>query len=270
MSTASYSPWRPILWPSLVLFGLADCVVTQTEMNRRSLGRLAPWLRTKTRIVRNGVDTDRFLPQPTRGRGAPFRFVCVGTVYRVKNPVRIVEAAGILRARGFSFTLDWVGKTGQGAMESPEYHQARDAVAAHGLQGTVRFLGRSDQMEEVYGRYDALVHVSLQEGIPNAVVEAMACGLPLVVGRVSDLPLIVEEADNGFVCGERDVSSIADAMQHMLEAGDHGREAMGARSRELAVRWFGRGRFLDEYEELYDRLCRPVRTAARPDWRSRS
>ena len=109
-------------------------------------------------------------------------------------------------------------------------------------------------MSDAYQSADAIVHVSLQEGIPNAVVEAMACGLPVVVSRVSDLPLIVSTARNGFVCDERSPESIAEAMERMLATDPDQRSAMGARSRQLAVDWFGADRFVEEYEQMYCEL----------------
>lgn len=251
LSTATYSRRQPALWGALLLFAFARRVATQTERNRRSLERLAPWLRGKVTIVRNGCDTDRFTPRSGERPPGPFRFLCSGTVYRVKNPVRVVEAARQLRDDGLAFTLDWAGSPGQGMDPSAEYQEAQTLIGRYGLERTVRFLGRQESMESVYPRYDALVHVSLQEGIPNAVVEAMSCGLPVVVSRVSDLPLIVAEGRSGWACDETDPAAIAAAMRRLLELDIDERRAMGERSRELALRWFGRGRLLDEYENLY-------------------
>lgn len=256
LSTATYGRHKPDLWAALVLFGFADRVVTQTERNRRSIGLLAPWLRTRTVVVRNGVDTERFSPPAEATRHDPFRFLCVGTVYRVKNPLRVVHAARILRDRGLDFRVDWVGHSGQGGRESEEYLDSRALVESSGLEGVVEFLGPSDRTEDVYPGYDALLHVSLQEGIPNAVVEGMACGLPIVVSRVSDLPMIVAQGRNGFVCDEREPGLIADAMRRMIETGEAERREMGARSRDLAVRWFGSERFMDDYEKLYASIIR--------------
>jgi len=250
-STATYSRSQPVLWVALALFALADRVATQTEMNRKSLGLLGPWLRHKTVVVRNGVDTRRFRPTKEVARSGPFRFLCVGTVYRLKNPVRVVEAARQLRSRRSDFSFDWIGSHGQGGMESPEYLQAMEIIRQNGLEEMIRFPGPSTRMEEVYPLYDGLVHVSLQDGIPNAVVEAMACGLPLVVSRVSDLPAIVAEGRNGVVCDENDPVSIARAMESLLEETVKERREMAKRSRNLSIRWFGRERFVDEFESLY-------------------
>ena len=254
LSTATYSRHKPALWGSLALFAMADRVATQTEANRRSLEMLAPWLRGRVIVVRNGVDTCRFQPASEPRTSAAFRFLCVGSVYRVKNPVRVVEAARLLRERTSSpFRIDWHGRLGLGGAGtvSAEYVQARQLVERDGLDGMVVFHGETKHIDEAYRAADALVHVSLQEGIPNAVVEAMASGLPIVVSGVSDLPLLVEAARNGFVCDERSPASIALAMERMLGASAGERADMSARSRELALAWFGTDRFVDEYERLY-------------------
>lgn len=257
-STASYGKHKADLWVSLLLFARADVVATQTEMNARNLRRLAPWLRGKVRVVRNGVDTERFTPiVQHRPSGAAFRFVCVGSVYRVKNPLRVVEAVHLLAQRSAPpFRLDWFGRLSLSgdASPSPEHCQAVELIERYKLGELIKFHGEASQVEHAYHEADAILHPSLQEGIPNAVVEAMACGLPIVVSRVSDLPLLVQEARNGFVCDEKNPASIADAMQQMLQVEPPQREAMGARSRDLAVRWFGRERFVDDYETLYQSL----------------
>lgn len=261
MSTASYGRHKPELWVALALFALTDAVVTQTEMNRRNLARLAPWLARRIRVVRNGVDTRRFQPAETPSKTGLFRFVCVGTVYRVKNPVRVVEAVGRLRQRGHrDFCLEWYGRLGmdRNGVPSAEYAQAMERARELGLQEQVRFLGPRSDIEQVLPSADALVHASLQEGIPNAVVEGMACGLPLVVSRVSDLPLIVETARNGFVCDETQPESIANAMEAMLRLAPAERYAMRERSRDLAVRWFGMERFISDFEALYRALLASV------------
>lgn len=260
-STATYARHKWDLWASLVLWVFADQVATQTEMNCRSLRLLAPWLRRKVLVVRNGVATDRFSPIDRPKVGREFRFLVVGTVYKVKNPARLVEAVRILmKSTSRPFQVRWVGPHGQAGQESEDFRAAAALVSRYGLSEAMSFAGPIERIEEAYHWADCLVHVSLQEGMPNAVVEGMACGLPLVVSRVSDLPLIVREARNGFVCDEQRADRIADAMGRILALEDQERLAMGARSRELAVRWFGRERFVTDYENLYRGLLEDRRS----------
>jgi glycosyltransferase involved in cell wall biosynthesis len=257
LSTATYGRRKPSLWVSLVFFRFADAVATQTELNRRSLEKLAPWLRGRTRVIRNGLDMERFRPGPVTGANGPFRFCAVGSVYGVKNPWGLVQAAIELRRRGLEdFRIDWYGRLGLKGDGQPSaaYLEAMREARANGVADVVTFHGETPNVVDVYRSADALVHPSVQEGFPNAVVEGMACGLPIVVSRVSDLPLVVNEARNGFVFDETDPSAIADAMQKMMGLSPDARAAMGERSREIAVRWFGLGRFVDEYEQLYREL----------------
>ncbi len=252
-STATYAPTKPSLWGALVLFHLADWVVTETVMNRNSLQRLAPTLKWKLMVIRNGVDDARFAPAP-RGEKEVFRFLSVGTVSEVKNPVRLVEAVRILRQQtDRRFVVDWVGRHSVHSNQPPTkaYVKAHQLIDEYGLQNLITFKGPSASVVDEYRTADALVHVSVQEGIPNAVVEGMACGLPIVVSRISDLPLIVEAGKNGITCDPFDPQDMARAMKVMLEFPISDRYAMGDRSHKLAGEWFGLERFISEHETLY-------------------
>lgn len=260
MSTATFVPNSVALRLSLLVFAGADSVVTQTEVNKRNLISLAPWLRSRTVVVRNGVDTERFAPsQGTDRSDAPFTFCVLGTVYDVKNPEAVIRAVKELLDRGArEFRVEWYGRLGLDAdtEHRRDTNSALRLAAELNVETNIRFHGQTKDVERVLQTSDALLHASVQEGFPNAVVEGMACGLPIVVSRVSDLPLVVHEARNGFVFDERDVSAIADAMEQMMATSKVERQAMGTRSRALAVRWFGLVRFIDDFEQLYDRLRR--------------
>lgn len=257
-STATYNRRNPELWAALPLFAFADAVVTQTHINQRSLKLLAPWLRGRTHVVRNGLDTRHFVPPMTKSQGA-FRFCVVGSVYKVKNPVGVVEAVAELRRRGRDgFVVQWYGRLGLGGDGQPsrDYMESRRRIDDDGLHSWLRFHGETRDILSAYQASDALIHVSHQEGFPNAVVEGMACGLPIIGSQVSDLPLVVAEADNGRIVDSRDPIALADAMEWMLDLDAQSRLEMGRRSRELAVRWFNQERFVDEYLALYQRMLR--------------
>jgi len=260
-STATYAPFTPSLWGALILFHFADCVVTQTVMNRNSLGRLAPTLKDKLVVIRNGVDDARFCPTP-KSAGEVFRFLCVGTVSEVKNPVRVVQALRILRQQtDRPFVFDWVGRYRALSNGEPTnaYVKARQLVDEYGLQDLISFKGPSPSVVDEYRNADALVHISVQDGIPNAVVEGMACGLPIVVSRVSDLPLIVEAGNNGITCNAFDPTDMARAMKAMLEFQISDLHTMGCRSRSLASDWFGLQRFITEYERQYHGIVKALK-----------
>lgn len=252
MSTATYGQRTPVLWASLLAFALADRVVTQTGLNRSNLERLAPWLRGRTEVVRNGLDVSRFQPLEAKvaRNGGVFTFCVVGTVYAVKNPERVVRAVAELLRRGRTgFRVLWFGRTPAAA--NGRGQSAADLAKVLGVSDVITFEGETATVECVYQRADALLHASIQEGFPNAVAEGMACGLPIVVSNVSDLPEVVRTARNGFVFDPLDVGAMATAMEQMLETDQHELDAMGMRSRALAVEWFALERFADDFEALY-------------------
>jgi len=254
LSTATYGRRDLTLWVSLFLFAFTQRVVTQTKLNQHSLHRLAPWLRGKTNVIRNGLDLRDFVPANDFPPEAPFRFASVGTVYAIKNPLRMIEAVALLVERGRrNFVLDWYGRLGLAGDDQPSecYMQCMQKVKELGLEPYVCFHGERAQISEAYRSAHALIHPSVQEGFPNAVVEGMASGLPVLVSRVSDLPLVVSEARNGKVFDENKPGAIADAMEWMLVQSVEAKKAMGQRSRKLSQAWFGLDRFLDEYQRLY-------------------
>ncbi len=261
MSTATYRSRAPILLGSLLAFAWADRVVTQTELNRANLERLAPWLRGKTVVVRNGLDVERFAPttRPPKADGDTFAFCVVGTVYAVKNPLRVIDAAAELRRRGHErFRIDWYGRLGLGTgAAAGDGERARAYARERGVDDVVVFHGEQRDIEHAYRRADALLHASVQEGFPNVVAEGMACGLPIAVSRVADLPRVVAEARNGFVFDETDPLAIADALERLVRLPGAELAAMGERSRALALDWFRTDRFLDDFEALYRTVAAP-------------
>ena len=255
-SSATYGRRNAALWLSLASFAAAQKVATEIELNRKSLERIGPWLRSKTVVIRNGLDTDHFTPPATlrSNQRDTFVFCAVGTLSSVKNPLRVVDAVAELRRRGHTrFRVEWYGRDGFWQRVNTG-EEARKRVASLDLGEHIVFCGETSEVVSVYRMAHALLHASTYEGFPNAVAEGMACGLPLAVSRVSDLPLVVAEARNGFVFDETDPRSIADAMERLMDLPEAERVAMGERSRDLAVRWFGMQRYLDEFEGLYHAL----------------
>jgi len=251
-STATFDGGRLSARLLLATYALADAIVTETEVNHRHLGQLVPASRAKTHVIRNGIDAERFAPAsvpPAAGR--PFTFCVVASVYGMKNPGGVIDAIAELRERGhIAFHVDWYGRMGMPGSEQ----EGRDAVAhalARGVAGSITFHGDTVDVERAYRSSDALLLASFREGFPNAVSEGMACGLPIVVSDVSDLPQVVAEASNGYLLDPTDPSSIADAMERMMQTPVEERAAMGRRSREVALRWFSMDRFVDRHEALY-------------------
>lgn len=116
------------------------------------------------------------------------------------------------------------------AGDGPTRPDVERRIAAHPwLSDHCRLLGRQEDVPAYLGRIDYLVHPSEVEGLPNAVLEAMAMGRPIVATRVSDVPLVVGDA--GFMAEPADVGSLAAAIARMQALGQDERLRLGERAR---------------------------------------
>jgi glycosyltransferase involved in cell wall biosynthesis len=190
-------------------------------------------------VIPNGIDLTRFDPDRydrARCRRAlglrPDEFV-VGTVARltpVKNLGHFLEAARLL--------LERIGKRTRvrfiiAGPEGGDGDALRKHARALGLSRRVRFLGSQSGVPRILRALDAFVLTSIQEGLPFALLEAMAMGLPVVATQTDSIAESM--SDNGFLVGPLDPLRTALALQDLL---DHEglRRQLGRRSRRLAMR----------------------------------
>ena len=195
----------------------ADLLLADSWHTRRDLVGLLGVPPERVEVVYPGVEPafrplERAALEEVRARyGLPERFLLtVGTIEPRKNLPRLLEALSGLPER-LRLPLVVVGRPGW------LYEESFAAVERWGLQGQVRFLGfvPQEDLPALYNLALALVYPSLYEGFGLPPLEAMACGTPVLTGRVSSLPEVVGEA--AVLVDPADVSSIREGLQRLLE-----------------------------------------------------
>ena len=176
------------------------------------------------RVIANGVDARQFQPGVGPGDGT-FRIACVGRLVFNKGPQFLIEAAPqVLQARPEAeFVL-----VGDGPLHARLEERARELKVSH----RVNFLGNQSDVAAILQGCDMLVRPSLLEGMPLAVLEAMACGLPVVATPVSGTAELVRDGENGFLVRPADPGALAEAILRLMED-EPLREAQGRRGRWL-------------------------------------
>jgi glycosyltransferase involved in cell wall biosynthesis len=191
------------------------------QFNRRELGH-AP---EKYRIVRNGVDVQRFRPMDRAAArmalGIRARASVVGmfaSFKRQKNHALLLHAAQLVRPRCADLRLLFVGDTLAGNWDgSRDYADSVQALAGElGLRAVCMFLGNRTDLPELYSACDVTVLPSLFEGTPNAVLESMACGCPVIATDVADNAIVVPHRRVGLIVPLGDPSALAAAMLEVL------------------------------------------------------
>lgn len=138
--------------------------------------------------------------------------LCVGNIEPRKNIARLIEAFAIIHRHGWPHHLIVVGKGGP--LSGPIYY----AAVALGLADFVHFTGFIDNhdLAALYAGADAFIYPSLYEGFGLPVIEAMACGCPVITSDVASLPEVGGEA--ALYANPYDVANIATAIEQVLAA----------------------------------------------------
>jgi glycosyltransferase involved in cell wall biosynthesis len=195
----------------------------------------------KTVVIHCGIDPEFF--HPPRHEEAPqentrMRILCTGTLHEVKGQTHLVEACRLLAQRGVPFRCELLG-------DGPDRSALERQIASAGLTGSVELLGRctregvAKRLREV----DVFVGPSVpsrdgrREGIPVALMEAAASGLPVVASDLSGIPEAITDGEHGYLIPPGDSVGLADALQR-LAADRELRLRMGRAGRERMLREF--------------------------------
>lgn len=248
-------------WKPLLLRRLHRPLINQHIAVSRDLARFLEEAvrvpRARVHCLHNGVDTDRFRPAAPRIRTClpeafrdPARML-VGTVGRlqeVKDQATLIRAfAGLLKTSGAP--APGLVLVGEGPLEAPLKALAKEM----GVNEHTAFLGPSDTIPEVMRALDVFVLPSLNEGISNTLLEAMASGLPVLATQVGGNRELFEEGVQGRFFTPRDVPALTRALLSLRD--DTPRRAqMGAAARAHVETHFSLPRMIAGYAEVYNRV----------------
>ena len=238
MDFSRYERSEGVVWRLAALASRAADLVVYNSFAGRDYALARGFSRRNAAVVPNGIDVERFRPDPERGRRvrgewgvAPgARLVgLVGRLDPMKDHATFLRAAALLRAEDTEIRFACVGE-GPGP-----YAEGLRALAAQlGLEGSLVWAGARDDMPAVYAALDLLALSSRGEGFPNVVGEAMACGVPCAAADVGDAARIV--GDTGEVVPPEDPPALAAGLRRLLAEPAVQRRARGERCRERIVR----------------------------------
>jgi colanic acid/amylovoran biosynthesis glycosyltransferase len=192
-------------------------VISISDYNRRLIleecGREACG---KVIVLHCGADTDLFRPQPRTAGARPFEIVCVAGLHEVKGHRHLLEACRILLDQGVEFDCRLVG-------DGPLRSELERRIAELGLTGCVRLEGPRPRAEvaAIVAAADVAVCPSVwtsrgdREGIPVALMEAMASGVPVVASDLSGIPELVEDGATGLLAAPGDARALARAIRRL-------------------------------------------------------
>lgn len=206
-----------------------------------------------------GVDLQQFHPVPRRDVEPGVRVVLASRLLWDKGVGEFVEAAQQVRAAQPDARFILVGENDPASPASISTAQLRAWVD----DGAVEWWGRREDMPAVLADATVVCLPSYyREGVPRVLIEAAACGRPIVTTDAPGCREIVRHEENGILVPVRDARALAEAVARLL-ADNEMLERMGVRGRQLAETEFGKERVIAETLALYYDLLRPS-PASRP------
>jgi sugar transferase (PEP-CTERM/EpsH1 system associated) len=230
-------------------------------------GDLHQWLKTvvgipdaKNQLIDNGVDTAHFTlaperlssPGPWSGEANCFVIGTVGRVQDVKNQAALIEAFIRLRAMAPAEAARLrLVIVGDGPLREALARQVADA----GIEEVVWLAGARSDIAELMRTFSVFALPSIAEGMPVTLLEAMACGLPVVASRVGGIPELVLENNTGMLVPPNDPQALAEALARYLQQPALARRH-GAAGRARIEARYSIAAMLSGYTSLYDALCK--------------
>lgn len=188
------------------------------------------------KVIHNGVDTMGFKPLARLKPNFPFRLLYVGN-WSARKGVDLL--APIMHKLGNDFELVYTA-------------DRNNAHENYALPTNCRCLDRlsGDALISAYQQADALLFPSRLEGLPLTVLEAMACGLPLIATKGSSLPEVIESKINGLLCAQDDPVDFANAASVIIENLEFW-QIMRQNARMRAENLFSIDAMINQYTEIY-------------------
>lgn len=234
---------------------------TGAEFNGRTFGHPS----SDYRVVYNGVNTERFKPRDKvsvrKELGIPTEGRIIGIIAALKaekNHSMIFHAFKIVLDSFPDSQLLIVGDQLYGNVNlrgklshTDDYHARMNTLISElGIHQQCTFLGNRKDVERIYPACDVTVLTSLHEGMPNVLLESMACGIPVVATNVCDNSYIVKKGKTGFLVEVDDVEGMAGHIQTLLE-NETLQQKMGQKARDWVVDEFSLSQLARKTENVY-------------------
>jgi glycosyltransferase involved in cell wall biosynthesis len=240
-----------------LLTGITDAFIAVATSHGEFLTEFERFPGGKVRVIRNGIDCQRFLPS-NRARseiraelGLPADAPLVGIVAALrseKNHSMLVQAAAMIRAEHPQAHWLIVG-------DGPERGQIEQLAQDLGIADRIHLLGTRYDTQRLVAALDVFTLCSLNEASPVSILEALACQVPVVATDVGSVRESIIDGETGYLICSEDTAALAKQVSRLLSDSAQ-RQRMGRCGRELVLKTGSLDSMVDGYQqlaiELYD------------------
>jgi len=245
--------WRGRLHSYLdkVLYKNTDRVVFVSEASRNlflSMVKVGP---EKCRVVYNGIDVDKFVRSTEYGvpkvkfgiKENDFVITSVGRLVREKGHEYLLEAIKLISEKRPNLKVLIVG-------DGSRMEELKSLKESLGLNGSVNFLGKRDDIQDILSATDIFVLASAKEAMPLSILEAMASARPVVATKVGGIGEAVIDEKTGLLVSSGNSRELADAILKLMENPSYAQQLAAAGRRHVEEK-FSLNNWISSIESLY-------------------
>jgi len=213
--------------------------------------------KNKLKIICNGIDFKEFNLNKNKVQKKINRelkikknqniLISVGRLTEQKGYFYMIETVRILNKK-YSDLIWIVLGDGEDKMKLEKQ------IKIENLQKNILFLGIKENVVEYLFDSDIFIMPSLWEGLPLSLLEAMACGLPVIATNVGGIPEIVKDKISGFLVEPKNPTILAEKIEYLLNLDIDSRKKMGIEGRKIVEEKFSLRKMVEKYENLYEKL----------------
>ena len=213
----------------------------------------------KIKLLYNGIETDRFTIKPKKSQNQtfsssyPLKIVTVGNLHEYKGYDDLLEALALL-IKSDRDLPPWLCEIA-GVDVDGSLLKLKQKADTLGLTNSVRFLGYVHNIAEFLNSAHLFIHPSHTEGLPNAVIEAMASGLPVIATKVGGITELIEDGINGLLIEPSSPRELKLAINKYLKDMVYAQK-MGEVSSRLAKEKFDVKTSVLKYQKIYTDLLK--------------
>jgi glycosyltransferase involved in cell wall biosynthesis len=187
-------------------FDLADGVITVSKALQFEVEKIS--IKASVKTIYNGVNFSKFAPTTEKFNETSLIFI--GNMIKTKGVYELVNAVNTMIKSGRDFHLHLIGN-------GPELESIKSFVLVHNLQDNITVHGTINhhQVVDLLQKCNALILPSYQEGVPNVIMEALACGVPVVATKVGGIPEVVNDI-NGVLINHHNEADIVEGIDKCL------------------------------------------------------
>lgn len=221
--------------------------VSNSDAAKTKFAQYYPHLASKLITIYNIVELPLIVSEYTLKQNGKLKVIVPASYREIKNPLRLLEAVSMMPIdEKRKLKIDWYGdiKSGRVMYEHMvrfiDENQLKDIIVLHDSTNDI-----ANRINEA----DMVGLFSTSEGLPNAICEGMMLGKPIIMTRVSDYDVLVDES-NGFLCDADNTQSIVEALCAATKCTEKNLEVMGNNSKQKAQKLFSEKTVIEQWKQI--------------------